>query len=91
MRQSNRHSIDRNNQNEPENKLQINPETSEDNSKKGRDFRNRINFAKIKRHGNLRTLTPRQRSSKSMTIQNFKKLSIYNLVSDYTCLGYLKF
>ena len=34
MRQSNRHSIDRNNQNEPENKLQINPETSEDNSKK---------------------------------------------------------
>ena len=52
MRQSNRHSIHRNNQNEPENKLQISPETSEDNSKKGHDFRIRINFAKIEKHGN---------------------------------------
>ena len=73
MRQTNRHSIDRNNQNEPENKLQINPETSEDNSKKGHDFRKRINFAKIKRHGNLRALTPKQRLSKSITIRHSKK------------------
>lgn len=48
MRQTNRHSIDRNNQNEPENKLQINPETSEDNSKKAKIFENGSISQKLK-------------------------------------------